>query len=154
MKTIAERFKALVSCDPVSGCHLWMGAKVTGGYGNFKRATKQPVLAHRMAWELAYGPIPKRMVIRHYVCSNPTCVNVAHLKMGTQKENVADTIREGRKARGSATNKSSLTESQVLNIRGAWNSGVVTQRQLAAAFGIRSNATINDIIHRKTWTHI
>lgn len=57
--------------------------------------------AHRVAWEMAHGPIPDGMVVMHG-CDNPPCVNVAHLSLGTQLDNIADRVRKGRSARGAA----------------------------------------------------
>lgn len=55
------------------------------------------VLEHRHAWELAYGPIPKGMVICH-TCDNTRCVNISHLFMGTQADNMRDMREKGRAA--------------------------------------------------------
>ena len=57
--------------------------------------------AHRVAWEMAHGPIPDGMVVMHG-CDNPPCVNVAHLSLGMQLDNIADRVRKGRSARGAA----------------------------------------------------
>ena len=45
----------------------------------------------RVLYTIKYGEIPKGMVLRH-LCNNAWCVNVEHLKVGTQKENVQDMI--------------------------------------------------------------
>jgi hypothetical protein len=86
------------------GCHEWIAA-LSHGYGAFtvwdKAQKKHIVLgAHRIAWEIENGPIPKASkyigaVIRHK-CDNRSCVNPKHLLLGTHKDNVQDQIERNR----------------------------------------------------------
>lgn len=77
----------------------------------------------RVLYTLKHGEIPKGKVIRH-MCNNPWCVNVEHLKIGTQKDNVNDMIICGHgnkgkpniKVRGSKNVMSKLNENQVKEI--------------------------------------
>jgi len=78
------------------GCWIWMGCLnyTTHGYGQY---TKRNVglktkLAHRLAYEDKFGPIPKGMFLDH-LCRVPECVNPDHLRVVTNAENV----RIGRK---------------------------------------------------------
>jgi hypothetical protein len=90
--SLDRRLKAGVTIDPKTGCHVWTGSKYGRGYGNLQIAT------HRLAWELANGPIPEGLSILHR-CDNPACCNPDHLFLGTQADNMADKVRKGR-ARG------------------------------------------------------
>lgn len=154
-KDASARFDAMTSPEPNTGCLLWTGGVTeTGGYGKFTLdGNGGTVLAHRWAWERVHGPVPPRMVVRHLRCNQPSCVNVAHLAVGTHAENSADMTSQGRQARGEKCHTAKLTAEMVLAIRGAWNSGTVTQRQLAEAFGV-NGPSISHIVNRRTWRHI
>jgi hypothetical protein len=66
-------------------CWIWTGAKYLNGYGNFWHKGKA-VLAHRYVYDLLIGEIPLGMDLDH-VCSVRDCVNPAHLRPATPKEN-------------------------------------------------------------------
>jgi len=53
------------------------------------------IRTHRLAWELANGPIPDGLSVLHH-CDNPPCCNVEHLFLGTQTDNHADMVAKGR----------------------------------------------------------
>ena len=92
--TAAERMKVWVDTDPETGCHLWTGARGPAGYG-YMGVNKRLFLVHRLAWELANGPVPKGKQVLH-TCDNPRCCNPAHLKLGTQSDNMRDRVAKGR----------------------------------------------------------
>lgn len=81
-------------------CWLWAGYRAPGGYGKVYWR-RQKHLAHRLAYELLVGPVPSGMQVCHR-CDNPSCVNPAHLFVGTQKDNMKDAVRKGR-VRGQKT---------------------------------------------------
>jgi hypothetical protein len=71
-----------------AGCWEWTGYIDEKGYGKFNLPnTYQPVRAHRYAYELAVGPIPKGMHI-HHKCNNEKCVNPNHLEPTTPSDHV------------------------------------------------------------------
>lgn len=70
------RFWAKVEKGPE--CWLWTAATSQKGYGRFDGAPSSSRMAHRVAWELAFGSVPDGLVI-HHACANKLCVNPGHL---------------------------------------------------------------------------
>lgn len=77
------------------GCWNWIAVIGSNGYGRFW-FNKRLWLAHRVAFLLAGKEIPKGFVMDH-ICRNRRCVNPAHLRTLTSKENTL--IGEGITAR-------------------------------------------------------
>lgn len=82
--TTPDRFWAKV--DMSEACWLWVGAKNARGYGQF-RYEGRTQFAHRVSHTWAAGPISPEMQIDHS-CHNRACVNPAHLREVTHKQNM------------------------------------------------------------------
>lgn len=140
-----KRFWQKVSKDSPSGCWEWTGRTTEHGYGLLDVDGKS-VLAHRFAWQLKNGPIPDDMHVCHH-CDNPRCVRTSHLFIGTHADNMAD---RDRKERGGVAK---LTKYEVAEIRRKYAQGNVTQKKLAAEYGVTREA-ISRITTRENWKHI
>lgn len=69
-------------------CIRWHGGIGSKGYGYLTLNGKQ-VKAHRYVWEKAHGLIPDGLCIDH-MCRNRWCVNVAHLRVVTPRQNAME----------------------------------------------------------------
>ena len=148
MSTRSSRFWERVTLP--DGCWLWTGQRNENGYGVLNH-----ILAHRLAWEVFYGPIPPGLKVCHH-CDNPPCVRPDHLFLGTQRANVLDAESKGRMPhhgpRGIAAPSAKLTDEKVLEMRMLHNQGV-KGRALAVMFGVTA-ANVSHVLLRHTWTHI
>jgi hypothetical protein len=96
--TPIQRFEQSYEPEPMSGCWLWTGGYVGDGYGKFWHSGRT-VRAHRWAWEHFRGPIADGLLVLHR-CDVSSCVNPAHLFLGTTLDNVHDRDSKGRQCRG------------------------------------------------------
>lgn len=84
-----ERFWSKVQIGEPDGCWLWKACLTPQGYGRFHWRGRS-VQAHRVAYELAVGPIPEGCELDHVRergCVHRHCVNPAHLEPVTPEEN-------------------------------------------------------------------
>ena len=72
-----------------SRCIIWPGChgepKKPYGIINFSRTKR--FMAHRVIYEGIHGKIPAGLVIDH-ICRNHRCVNIKHLRVVTNRENI------------------------------------------------------------------
>jgi hypothetical protein len=81
--TLQERLEART--DKSGDCWLWTGVKDRGGYGNLKIKGRSRTV-HRLAYELAHGPIHDGLQVDH-VCHVRACLNPGHLRLVTPGQN-------------------------------------------------------------------
>jgi hypothetical protein len=145
------------------------------GYGTLSVNGKH-AYAHRLSLALHSGlDIPDGLVVCHR-CDNPSCVNPAHLFLGTHQDNLDDMKRKSRsatgdkngmrtkpearraadrpenRARGTRHHCARLDESKVVDIRRQFAAGD-SMGAIAAKFKVNSG-TIFGVVRRRTWTHI
>lgn len=184
---LEERFWAKVDKTPGYGpwgnCWRWTAGHHPKGYGTFGAVAEfGEQRAHRVAWVLKHGPIPKPKQVLHH-CDIRDCVNDAHFFLGTNADNVRDRHQKGRSARGDRSGARThpekfprgerhgnpkLTEAKVKEIRAKYNTSVpilgrpplgqfpkqaVTYQTLATEYGV-SDCTIGAIVRRTKWKHV
>jgi hypothetical protein len=174
-KSITDRFWSYVYKDgPVlkhvarlGPCWMWVGGRVPRGYGTLA-VGRTMIRAHRMSWNVHVGPIPDGLCVLHH-CDNPSCVNPAHLWLGTPGENAADRESKSRNRvfsgdkhwarrrpelvpKGEARPQSRLRESDVRDIRSRRREGE-SLVSIARSHGLHF-ATVSKIALGKTWRHV
>jgi len=146
----------------VSECVLYKGYLNKDGYGvmffwnaETKRSTQKR--AHRIAWENEYGEIPKGVSVCHK-CDVRNCVNVKHLFLGTQMDNMKDKTAKGRQAKGAEHSRKIKSKVPHIPQKLTWETVTMirdwarsyTQRELAFMFNI-SQIMVWKIINNKSW---
>lgn len=74
-----------------SGCWIWMGVTDKDGYGRL-----HGIGVHRTSYLESNGTIPEGMNVCHK-CDVPSCINPAHLFLGSQADNLSDQRAKGRR---------------------------------------------------------
>jgi hypothetical protein len=109
----SEQMLSKVTLD--GDCLRWNGCKDKDGYGlSAIRGKKMP--AHRAHWILVRGELTSDQYVLH-TCKHRDCINLDHLYVGTQKQNVQDQMDAGTFVCGSKNGMAKLTETLVSEIR-------------------------------------
>jgi len=140
-------------------CWIWT-RPLRYGYGRI-RYNGTDVLTHRLAYELAYGPIPPTMMVLHrcetlYTQGDRTsrsCARPDHLYLGTAVDNCRDRERSGHVARGERIGISVLTAGQVSFIRTLYGLGFGSYRDIGKKFNVNF-ITVRDIVKRRSWKYL
>lgn len=149
-------------CNPLgTRCHLLTGYRYRDEYGDFSYAAPDKtrhIGAHRMAWILANGrDIATGLEVCHR-CDNPSCVNPAHLFLGTHSENERDKVSKRRNVTqfgiiGGRSLHAKITDAQALEIRELALDPSLSFAELGRAFGV-SAKTISDLVTGVTFSNL
>lgn len=153
-RSVARRFWAKVdrSGGP-DACWPWTAGvadKAPGkNYGAFGVCSGKVMRAHRFSWMLHNGAIPEGFHVLHS-CDNPSCVNPAHLRVGTNADNASDRVNRNRQGAliGEECPSAKLNEQAVKVIR--FFLGRKDRQLLARVHGV-SNQLISRINLGQVW---
>jgi hypothetical protein len=133
------------------------------------------ILLSRLIYEQKHGKIPKGVFVLHNCPSgdNPKCININHLWLGTQQDNMNDMLQKGRATSGETQWFHKLTEKQVRKIRKLFSIGTYIKygnedkrnkgkfyfkRKFSAKFLANENkvsiSNIQKIVSGKSWKHL
>lgn len=149
-RQIVDNFLSRINKNPIIGnteCWIWTGSTIPNGYGQFSCGNGKTILAHRFAFQLWRGDIPKGFLVLHK-CDNKFCVNPNHLFVGTEKDNIDDAAQKKRLRFGEIHHNSKMSDEQIAFCRRSWKSEKDTSR-LAIRFLVHKT-TIQRIVSNKT----
>ncbi len=147
-----ERFYAKIVRQGPDDCWPWTACRDECGYGRIYLQGKAR-RSHRVAYFLATGHWPGGLCVLHS-CDNPACCNPAHLRAGTQADNVWDMVERKRSPRGEKHHTTTLTDESVLEILDQFKCPYWGQsRDIAKRYGV-SQYVISFIKTGKNWGHL
>lgn len=130
------RFGAKV--QRAEGCWEWTGKRIKGPQpqGHFYAGAKM-LLASRVAWTIAKGPIPDGLWVLHR-CDNPTCVRPDHLFLGTRSDNTLDMYGKGRRLGSTRPTPDHIVRAMLVRV--AAGEGI---KAVARSFGLAQSTLSN-----------
>ena len=158
--TLEERFWRQVEVKGEDECWNWKAKSKIKGYGVIGRGGRlaPKVLAHRLSWELANGPVPENKDEHHgnvimHKCDNRLCVNPNHLTLGTQAENVRDMLTKGRGVNnppiGSKHHATTINEGEAAKLYTMNGPYKAIAQEIGCSLHV-----VKDIKRGKTWSHV
>ena len=152
--SVEARFWGYVDKRGPDDCWEWRAYRSKRGYGFLGLTTingKAVSKATHISLLIDGRERPSAAYSALHSCDNPPCCNPAHLRWGTQTENVLEAASRGRMrcVRGTENHKTKLTEDIVLKIR-AETGGCVAVSKI---YGI-SPSHVNNIRKRRVWAYI
>jgi len=137
----------------MAGCISWAekykGTQHYKGYGDIYIKEKgRKYKAHRLAYAEANGLDVDDLGDAHVLhsCDNPSCINPAHLRIGTNRDNMLDMISRGRGG------NQKLSVDDVRAIRALYAEGI-RQHPIAALFGVGQDQ-ISRIVNFKRFVEV
>lgn len=137
--SLKERIMAKVK-KTSAGCWEWQGQTRFDGYGLIWYKGKAE-RAHRIAYMVLKGKLPKLPLVLCHTCDNRKCVNPAHIFLGTRGDNIRDAASKWRLRINDLHHATKLSVDDVKYIRSA------TERScadIARMFGVNPS-TVSDI---------
>jgi hypothetical protein len=133
-------------------CWPWQANMTGNGYGIVQLGGGKKTMAQRVAWELwNERSMPPELFGAHY-CHTPACCNAFHVHPATQKENMADSVRDQRHYHGARHHEAKLTLETIkeaFDLRAKGRSIHAIAKHLGVSF-----ITIQKLLARETWKSI
>lgn len=145
---IPSEHKFYAKIEKSNGCWKWIGSFDRDGYPLFWDGDIQKMKrGHQYSYELHHGERNGKCVM--HTCDNPSCVNPAHLVLGSHADNCADKIAKDRHAKGETQGSSKLTEADVKVIKSRRSE---SYKIICEDFGLVPS-TVYRIWNNQSWKH-
>lgn len=112
-------FERYIKRSTENSCWIWLGRLNHDGYGILSakiEGREKYLRAHRVAWQLFRGSIPRGVLVLHN-CDVRACVNPDHLRLGDYFDNARDTAERWRDRLANKAERETLTTDDSLAIR-------------------------------------
>lgn len=151
-----EYLVRMVQSHDSDECLMWPFDRTSDGYGYLLSPTeKKKVVAHRLAFRVAYGRLPEPLGC--HSCDNPPCFNPRHIFEGSNLDNHKDAAVKGRRPRqdGEHNGNSVLTPEMVTRLRAEHirYSRTNSFRALAEKYGVSLSA-VAQAVEARHWKNI
>lgn len=152
-KTLYQWVLEQIADHSGEACLIWPFGVTSVGRASVLMPNGKRVQVHRLAFFLKHGRWPKPCAL--HSCDDGRCFHWAHLREGTQQENIKDMMDKGRHValRGEQQGNRKLTEAAVREIRRLYASGHYSHPKLGRMFDV-SHSTIGRIVRNEIWGHV
>lgn len=130
----------------MSDCIEWTGS--VAGQGKYAQSPRREFgtrYMHRILMARKFGPDAIKGKVVMHLCDNPLCVNVDHLRIGTNTDNLQDMARKGR-------HKTKLCPRKVTFIRDMTKQGF--SRAFLGELLDMTPENVGHVVLGKTWRHV
>ncbi len=151
-----SRFWSRIAKGEPDACWPWLRCSDSRSHGVHRDREGYGVVrfnginyrAHTIARWLATGEWPTGLKTLHRCPGkdNPSCCNPRHLYLGTQADNVQDSLLKGQR-------RKKHTAAVILEVRRLHATGLFSLHELSRRFQIERHY-LTDVINRKYWKHI
>lgn len=136
-KLETELFKVI---NLETDCWNWGGMKDRHGYGYINEYINHGRSLHHFVHRISFHITNPEMDISHRVvrhsCDNPSCFNPLHLLIGSQADNMRDSLDRNRAIRGEGSNFCKYSDDLIEEIRQEFAEGGTNYNRLSKKYGL------------------
>jgi len=132
----------------LGNCWLWKSQTYPNGRPRvYSPVRKKFVLVSRMILECKFGALGDKQA--NHLCHNHECIRDSHLYRGTQKQNLADSVKDGRHESGNADLQRTLTQGDAIALQLVYLSQPTSFQQLARVLKVSAETIKTYLIENR-----
>lgn len=109
--------------------------------------------ASRAVWMIANGDPGEAHVLHRCHRGEEGCINIRHLYLGDNDQNIRDMVGAGRQSRGTGRHSAKLSDAVVQEMRQTYAAGGVSYAALGARYGV-SETQAHRVVTGTNWRHV